>query len=579
MTTSLIDADSLLAVDVGTVNTRAALFDVVDGHYRFLASGVAPTTAGAPFHDVGEGMRLAIDNLQKITGRTLTGADARLIMPTTNEGTGVDTFAATISAGPALKIAVVGLLEDVSLESVRRLAHTVYCGALESISLNDRRKQEARIDAILRLRPNLVLVAGGTDGGASQSVLKLLEPVGLACYLIPENQRPELLFAGNQTLQEEIQGLLDQVVNLHFAPNIRPTLETEQLDASQSQVARLYGRVRAQQIQGVRELDELTGSRLLPTSAAFGRIIRYASEAHNLPKGVLGVDVGASATTLAAAFKEKLVLGAYPELGLAAGLGDHAPLSEVLRWLPMEISEGEVREYLVNRALYPAVVPVAADELAIDQVMARLALQAAVKKASPGFPAGAPGSGAGLLPWFEPIIATGSVLTQAPSLAQTMLMLLDGLQPTGATTFMLDQNHIVASLGAAAAINPVLAVQVLESNVLHLGTVISPVGNARPGTHILRLKVVYEENGHETSIDVKQGGLEVLPLPTGQTARVQFQALHRYDVGVGGPGRALRVRGGALGLIIDARGRPLRLPEDAGRRQELIRKWLWTLGG
>ena len=89
------------------------------------------------------------------------------------------------------------------------------------------------------------------------------------------------------------------------------------------------------------------------------------------------------------------------------------------------------------------------------------------------------------------------------------------------------------------------------------------------------------DDGHETRVDVKQGSLEVLPLPIGQTARVHLQPLHRFDVGMGAPGRSgkLNVHGGALGLVIDARGRPLVLPDDAERRYELFKKWLWTLGG
>ena len=39
------------------------------------------------------------------------------------------------------------------------------------------------------------------------------------------------------------------------------------------------------------------------------------------------------------------------------------------------------------------------------------------------------------------------------------------------------------------------------------------------------------------------------------------------------------VSGGALGVVFDGRGRPLTLPADGGRRRELIKKWLWTLGG
>ena len=143
-------------------------------------------------------------------------------MPSTPDGVGVDTCAVIMSTGAPLKMVVVGLLEDVSLESARHLAATTYTGVVDTISLNDRRKSEARIDLILRLRPDMILVAGGTEKGASQSVLKLLEPVGLACYLMPEKQRPEVLYIGNEALRDEVQASLKNIVNLHFAPNARP---------------------------------------------------------------------------------------------------------------------------------------------------------------------------------------------------------------------------------------------------------------------------------------------------------------------------------------------------------------------
>jgi hypothetical protein len=197
------------------------------------------------------------------------------------------------------------------------------------------------------------------------------------------------------------------------------------------------------------------------------------------------------------------------------------------------------------------------------------------------FPVEAVSPRTGLLPLVEPIVATGSVLAQASGLAQSALMILDGLQPTGVTTLVLDQNQIVSALGAAAAVNPVLAVQVLDSNsLLHLGTVISPVSSVRAGTPVLRLKMTYE-SGHDTVVEVNQGTIEVLPLPYGQTARIQLQPLHHSDVGMGAAGRGggLRVMGGSFGVIIDARGRPIVLSNDRGRRLELHKKWLWTLGG
>ena len=584
MSTGLVTAESLLAIDVGSVTTRAILFDVVDGRYRYLGSGQASTTAYAPYQDVSEGIRSALDRLQAVTGRVLVGGDERLIMPAKDDGSGVDSLAATLSAGPPLRVVVMGLLEDVSLESARRLATTTYTRVVDIIGLNDRRKPEERIDAIVRLRPDLVLAAGGTERGASHSVLRLLESVGLASYLLPEDQRPDVLFAGNQALSGEVENVLGKLVHLHIAPNVRPSLEMEQLAATQVHLWDIYRSVRSRKMGGVQELDSWAGGGVMPTAAAFGRIIRFLSKVYDSTKGVLGVDVGASATTVAGAFNGELVLGVYPQFGLGRGMGElleHCSLESIARWLHLEIPNSYLREYLFQKSLYPTSIPATAEDLIIEQAIARQAIQLAIRSTIGGFPARAQRYGASALPWFEPIVATGSVLTRAPTLGQTLLLMLDGIQPTGVTTAVVDQNHISSALGAAAVLNPVMAVQVLETSTFqNLGTVVTAQGDSRYGTPVLRVRMVYED-GHETGIEVKQGAIEVLPLSSGQSAKLHLTPLHRYDVGMGGPGRGggLRVTGGALGVVIDARGRPIQLPDDPGRRRELIGKWRWALGG
>src|SRR5512143_1027332 len=149
MPTSIVTADSMLAIDVGAVNTRALLFDVVEGKYRFLAQGSAPSTAAAPFRHISEGVHLAILQLQNVTGRKLLGEDQRVIVPGLSDGSGVDACVATISAGNPLKVVAVGLLEDISTQSAQNLVSGTYAQLVDVLSLNDRRKQAARIDSIL----------------------------------------------------------------------------------------------------------------------------------------------------------------------------------------------------------------------------------------------------------------------------------------------------------------------------------------------------------------------------------------------------------------------------------------------
>ncbi|MFN8463477.1 MAG: hypothetical protein U0X93_17125, partial [Anaerolineales bacterium] len=111
------------------------------------------------------------------------------------------------------------------------------------------------------------------------------------------------------------------------------------------------------------------------------------------------------------------------------------------------------------------------------------------------------------------------------------------------------------------------------------GTVVSVAASANIGDQIVRAKLTYQD-GTETRADVKFGGLEIMPLPSGQTARLSLAPLHRADAGLG-PGRSgsLTVTGGAMGVVIDARGRPLALPSDPVRRRELMKRWSYAVGG
>lgn len=585
MPASQVNADSLLAVDVGTVTTRAALFDVVEGNYRFIASGHSPTTAVAPYRDVSEGVHQAIEKLEAVTGRKFLGEGYQLIMPT-SQGAGVDTFAATHSAGPTIKTAVVALLDEVSLESTQRLARSTYTQVVETIGLNDVRKPEEQIDSLVKFHPDLILVAGGTDGGATRSVQRLIETVGLACYLLPSDKRPALLFAGNQDLADEVRRSLQPLTSaLGIGSNLRPGIDIEDLQPAHNALIELYNHVRGIQMHGLEELNNWAGNTLVPTASAEGRMIRFLSTVYDSSKGILSVDLGASAATVAAAFGGKLTLGVYPQLGLGEGLVNllrYTKVEDILKWIPFEIPAEAVINYLYQKSIHPASIPATPEDLAIEQAVARQSLKVALNIAGKDFPRKIRRAALNLTPYFEPILAAGSVITRAPTLGQGLLLLLDAIQPVGITTMILDQNYLLPALGAAAMRNSVLPIQILESGAfLGVATVVTPYINARLGTPVLNARLI-SQNGNENRVEVKQGALEILPLPVGQSGRLFLEPLNHADLGIGPrPPRedGIPVNGTALGVVFDARGRPLRFPADNARRCDLIKKWLWTLGG
>jgi hypothetical protein len=160
------------------------------------------------------------------------------------------------------------------------------------------------------------------------------------------------------------------------------------------------------------------------------------------------------------------------------------------------------------------------------------------------------------------------------------LAVLDGLQPVGISTVLLDVNHAAPALGAVAGIKPLAAASALESGTLvSLGTVISPVGRAGAGDEVLQMSITYE-NGGELDVEARYGEIEIWPLMPDKRATIEIKPTRRFDVGMGsGRGVKVEVMGGLLGIVVDARGRPLQLPEDPDTRRRAVNRWIWDVGG
>src|SRR5579859_400803 len=360
MSANSSSADTVLCVDFVTANTRALLFDVVEAGYRFVGYGEAPSTINAPYRDASEGLHHALETLQRITGRQVLDDHAHLIMPATSDGRGVDGFVATSSAGPAVRAVLVGLLPDVSLASARRIAASSYINVLDTFSLGDVRGEDEQIDAVIAARPELLIIAGGSDGGATRALLKLVETVSLACHLLPPGTRTKALFVGNADLQPRMNELLARVSTVRVAANVQPELGREQLGLANSELGHVYEELRLEQVGGFAQLAQWAGGRIYPTAQAQGTFVRFLSRLPAWSRGVLSVDVGASATTVAAAWNGDLRLSVQTNLGLGAGAAAalaENPVEMTTRWMPSAVTDDAFREFAWDKASHAATVP------------------------------------------------------------------------------------------------------------------------------------------------------------------------------------------------------------------------------
>jgi hypothetical protein len=160
---------------------------------------------------------------------------------------------------------------------------------------------------------------------------------------------------------------------------------------------------------------------------------------------------------------------------------------------------------------------------------------------------------------------------------QTAMLLTDAFQPEGVTTLAKDSIFMMPHLGVLAQVHPKASMEVFEQDCLiYLGTCVAARGRGKPDRTCFEYTL--EGETLNESGEMGFGDLKLLPLGLGETAMLRAKAARGFDLG-GGPGREIEkeVRGGTVGLILDARGRPLVLPQDRPTCKRTIDRWVTAL--
>ncbi|HDD24170.1 MAG TPA: hypothetical protein ENF52_01890 [Chloroflexi bacterium] len=381
---------SILLADCGTVMTKVILLDQVNGQYRLVAQGEAPTTSEYPWGDVTEGIRHAIEQITEITGRTFLDGQGDIITPEQDARYGVDAFAATTSASPPLSVVLGGVTRDLSVASAERAVSGTYShikAILSAERREDAMSEEAFVRTIREARPDVICVAGGTDGGATVPVLNLVKSVAIACALMEEGIRPQVLYAGNVQLRQRIANLLKDRVTVRMADNVRPTLTEENLADAQAELNALYLQRKMSLLPGFDVLNSWVQLPIEPSATMFARLIRYLWHLGDPTRGVLGVDVGAANTTIVAVFNGRPYLTIQGGMGSAFGgksLLRRRRGQPVVRWMPEDVDIEEAYGVLLNAEMRPATIQQDMRELRLAHSLARETLRAALAIARPG---------------------------------------------------------------------------------------------------------------------------------------------------------------------------------------------------
>ena len=565
--------------------------------WRLVARGEAPTTVEKPFEDVTVGVRNAIRELEEITGIKLLDEKGNIIkMENPTEDRGTNVYVSTSSAGGGLQMLVVGVVKSMTAESAARAALGAGAIVMEVISVDDGRKPYEKVELIRKLRPDMILLAGGVEGGTVKHVVELAELIAAAdpkprfgsTYKMP------VIYAGNSQAREEINKILGEKTALYIVDNIRPTLETENLHPAREKIHDLFLEHVMQQAPGYSKLMEMVDAPIVPTPGAVGMLIERVARIENIE--VLGVDIGGATTDVFSVFKGIFNRTVSANLGMSYSISNvmvEAGIENILRWIPFKISPTSLRNRIRNKMIRPTTIPQLLEDLMIEQAIAREALRLSLEQHKmfatelKGVQRGGDISRAiedveertlVNMMTLNLIIGSGGVLSHAPRRVQSALMMIDAFQPKGITKLAVDSIFMMPHLGVISTINEEAAWQVFDRDCLiRLGTVIAPVIVEKPGRTILRAKVEYPDRRVE-EVDLRFGEILKLDLPLGVKAKVYLEPIRGADVGEGrGKKFVAEVEGGVVGLIFDGRGRPLVIPEKEEERVESLMRWFESL--
>lgn len=601
----------IIATDCGSTTTKAILIEFIDGEFRQTVRGEAPTTVEAPLNDVTRGVINAVTELQELAQLKYNNKkfqlveDGKLIIPKRDENVGADAYVSTSSAGGGLQMMVTGVVAKMTGESAERAALGAGAIVMDLIASNDTRKDYEKIERIRNLRPDMILMAGGVDGGTKTHVVELAELVAAA------DPRPRLgssyklpvIYAGNKDAVPQIKETLAEKSDLIITDNLRPVLERENLGPARDKIHDLFMEHVMAQAPGYNKLmswtkgpkdGELKNIPIMPTPAAVGNIMQTIAKQESIE--VLGVDIGGATTDVFSVFTEDYIFNrtVSANLGMSYSISNvlaTAGLGEILRWVPFDIDESGLRNMIKNKMIRPTTIPARLEELVLEQAIAKEALKYALiqhKEFAVGlkgvqkqtdiadaFDQDSSGNTIVDMMSLDLLVGSGGVLSHAPRRQQTAMMLMDAFLPEGITKLAVDSIFMMPHLGVLAEINPQAATEVFEKDcMIYLGTCVAPVGKARKKGFALEAKIELP-NGDVFEEQIPFGEIRLIPLGVVEKAKAYLKPGKGLDIGEG-KNKEINTElvGGVVGILLDTRGRnPFVIPEDTTERINILKKW------
>lgn len=393
------------------------------------------------------------------------------------------------SAAGGLKMVAIGLVPDLTAEAAKRAALGAGARVIRTYSFN---LSSDEIHEISQLKPDIILLAGGTDGGNKDTI------IFNAGMLAGSYIRKPVIVAGNKSARDEIRQIFDQTdIEYYMTDNVMPRLNVLDVEPAREAIRHVF-MSRIVRAKGMGEAQNFISGILMPTPQAVLKAAEALAQGSDTEEGIgdlVVVDIGGATTDI-----HSLCMGMPSKPGVTfRGLEEPYAKRTVegdlgMRYSALSLFEAsstrEIKKYLVNkdqdveeecrrRAHDIRMVPQSADEKDFDQAMAKIATDHSMSRHAGVVeavysPMGIMYSQEGKdLLAVKYLIGTGGVLIHSETPREILaagchrMDEINALKPEK-PQFMLDRSYILSAMGLLAEEDKDMAVRIMKKYIVEI---------------------------------------------------------------------------------------------------------------
>lgn len=447
----------VLVAEIGSTTTVVNAFDHLESENPvFLGQGQAPTSVKEG--DVNIGLQAAIEDMKKN-------------LHIENEKLEYANMLATSSAAGGLRMTVHGLVYDMTVKAAKEAAlgaganiHLITAGKLSKVDM-------IKLD---RIKPNIILIAGGVDYGERETALYNSELIAASDLNIP------VIYAGNIAVADDVKLIFEaysKEKNLHIVPNVYPKIDILNIEPTREVIQDIFEK-HITEAKGMEKIREMVNGPIIPTPGA-------VMKASKLLKDEIGdlvtIDVGGATTDIHSVTEgtekvNKILVEPEPvaKRTVEGDLGVFINKKNIVDIIKIEKLEKELNmtpEDIEKFTNSDIAIPQTEEHKRFIERLTKEAVIVSINRHAGGYRTYFGGKSDTLafgkdLTAVKWIVGTGGALTRLTAREEILNSIsqfnrADKLLPTAEAKILIDNDYIMASLGVLSSLNKEAAIKLL----------------------------------------------------------------------------------------------------------------------